>query len=291
MPVGTRASRGAVDYWCNAFTPDRRDLWDGSVADQGIRVKVRRNADDTFCQAPELVARMDELGISTLMVPTCDAPAHMTMLDFEAFAARPEESAALVDRWPGRFAATWSIDPRTGLAGVRRAADMLANEWVVGLHIHTHSWDRRFDHADYYPYYTLAAEHGVPVIMQAGTSGGLMPSECGQPIGIDRPALYFPDLRFVLSHTGWPWCVEAIAMALKFPNVYLGTAAYPPRHWDPAVVEFIKRAGRAKVLWGTGFPTVGHRHSLSQVDELGLVPEARDRVLGGNARDIFSRLP
>ncbi len=38
--------------------------------------------------------------------------------------------------------------------------------------------------------------------MQAGTSGGLMPSECGRPIGIDRPAIYFRDTNFLLSHTG-----------------------------------------------------------------------------------------
>ena len=106
---------------------------------------------------------------------------------------------------------------------------------MVGLYNHVHSWDRPFDHADFYPYYTLAADLDVPVAMQSGTSGGLMPSECGRPIGIDRPAIYFRNVHFVLSHTGWPWVDEAIAMALKFPNVFLGTAAYPPKHWAPAV--------------------------------------------------------
>jgi predicted TIM-barrel fold metal-dependent hydrolase len=154
-----------------------------------------------------------------------------------------------------------------------------------------HSWDRPFDHADYYPFYALCGERGVPAVMQAGTSGGLMASECGRPIGIDRPAIYFRETSFVLSHTGWPWVDEAVAMALKFPNVYLGTAAYPPVHWPPPLVEFLRRPGRSKMLFGTNFPTVGHRHALSQIDGLGLSEEAKAGLLGGNARGIFTRLP
>jgi predicted TIM-barrel fold metal-dependent hydrolase len=127
--------------------------------------------------------------------------------------------------------------------------------------------------------------------MQSGTSGGLMPSECGRPIGIDRPAIYFRRVRFLLSHTGWPWVEEALAMALKFPNVFLGTAAYPPRHWSPAVLDFVRGPGRTKTVFGTNFPTVGHRHALAQVAELDLKFETREALLGGTARRVFTRLP
>jgi predicted TIM-barrel fold metal-dependent hydrolase len=174
---------------------------------------------------------------------------------------------------------------------VDRAADVLEYHWVVGLYNHVHSWDRPFDHADFYPYYALAADLDVPVAMQAGTSGGLMPSECGRPIGIDRPAIYFRRVRFLLSHTGWPWVDEAVAMALKFPNVFLGTAAYPPKHWATAVHDFVRGPGRTKTVFGTNFPTVGHRHALAQVAELDLTLETRDALLGGTARRVFTRLP
>jgi predicted TIM-barrel fold metal-dependent hydrolase len=80
-------------------------------------------------------------------------------------------------------------------------------------------------------------------------------------------------------------------MALKFPNVYLGTAAYPPRHWAASIVDFIARAGRRKVIWGTGFPVVGHRHSLGQLKQMELPDPVRTGLLGGNARAIFDRLP
>lgn len=280
-----------VDTLVNAFLPRFADAWDAAIAAQGIPVKVRRDPDDSFADPDTMVARMDELGIATLVLVAADPQDHPGAFDFSALCLGPDDVAALVERHPGRFAAHWCLDADRGMAGVRRAAEVLASPGMVGLYNHVHSWDRPFDHSDFYPYYALAAELDVPVTMQAGTSGGLVPSECGRPIGVDRPAIYFRDVRFVLSHTGWPWVDEAIAMALKFPNVFLGTAAYPPRHWAPAVHEFVRGPGRTKTVFATNFPTVGHRHACAQLDELDLAPETLAALLGGTARRVFTRLP
>jgi uncharacterized protein len=284
-PVG-----GVVDYLCNSFLTARAAAWERSIARQGVPVKTRTDGEDSFTEPAEMVARMDELGIATLLVITGDPHASNGAFNFSDVTATGEETASLVRDFPGRFAALWTVDPTTGMAGVRRVAEAMEQPWVVGLYNHVHSFDRPFDHADFYPYYALCAEQGVPVVMQAGTSGGLMPSECGRPIGIDRPAIYFPDTVFVLSHTGWPWVTEAIAMALKFPNVYLGTASYPPTYWTPEVRDFLCRSGRRKVLFGTNFPTVGHRQALGQLDELDLPDQIRSNLVEGTARSIFERL-
>ena len=276
-----------VDTLCNAFTPDRLAAWDEAIAAQGVPLKVRRDPNDSFCPPETMVARMDELGIATLVLVAGDEHHHAGFIQHSTVSVRPAEMDDLHARWPGRFVGLWAIDPGLAMDGVARAAEMLGQPWAVGFFIHTHSFDRRFDHADYYPFYAL----GTTVVMQAGTSGGLAPSECGRPIGIDRHAIYFPRTTFVLSHTGWPWVEEAVAMALKFPNVYLGTASYPPRHWSPAVVDFARRAGRAKVLFGTNFPTVGHRHALGQFGELGFSDDVARAILEGNARRAFPRLP
>jgi predicted TIM-barrel fold metal-dependent hydrolase len=281
-----------VDYLCNAFTPDRLEVWDGALAATGVQVKVRRAPDDSFAEPEDMVDRMDELGIATLVLPTGDLGRHgrLDPFDFEHIAARWEEAEKLATRWPGRFAALALVDPEPGMAAVREARAHLAEPWVVGCYLHTHSFDRRLDHADYYPFYALAAELDVPVAMQAGTSGGLMASECARPITIDRPALYFRETRFVLSHLGWPWVEEAVAMTLKFPNVFLGTGAYPPRHWSGTVTDFLRGPGRTKMVFGTNFPTVGHRHALAQVAELGLDADVERAFLGGTARRVFTRL-
>jgi predicted TIM-barrel fold metal-dependent hydrolase len=282
---------GTVDTLCNAFLPERQEAWDAAIAGQGLPLKVRRDPDDSFATAEEMVRRMDELGIATLTLVASDLHRHGTPFDVSTVTARWEEAEGLAHRFPGRFAALWGIEPQLGLAGVRRADEALSQPWVMGAYLHTHSFDRPFDHADHYPFYALCARHGVPMVMQAGASGGRLPSECGKPIGIDRPAIYFPDVPFVLSHTGWPWVSEAVAMALKFSNVYLGTASFPPAHWPRELVEFLRRPGRRKVIFATNFPTVGHRHALAQLDDLGLSDEVRSLLLEGNARSIFTRLP
>jgi len=282
---------GIVDTLCNAFLPERQLAWDAAIAGQGIPLKVRHDSHDSFATAEEMVRRMDELGIATVTVVASDVHHHGTGFDVSTVTARWEEAEGLAARFPGRFVALWGIEPQLGMDGVRRAEEALSQPWVVGAYLHTHSFDRPFDHADYYPFYALCARHGVPMAMQAGTSGGRMPSECGKPIGIDRPAIYFPDVPFVLSHTGWPWVSEAVAMALKFSNVYLGTGSYPPAHWPSELVEFLRRPGRRKVLFATNFPTVGHRHALAQLDDLALSDEVRSLLLEENARSIFTRLP
>ncbi|MBW2268571.1 MAG: amidohydrolase family protein [Deltaproteobacteria bacterium] len=279
-----------IDYWANSFLPNREALWNAALEAQGIPIKIRSDPADSFADPEAMITRMDELGISTLILPTCDLPDRTGPYDFEPIAMQPEETEQLAKSFPHRFVAEWSIDPNSGMAGVERAREMAAHPWVVALHLHTHSFDRPFDSPDYYPYYALASELGLPFVMQAGTSGGRLPSACGQPIGIDRPAIYFPAVDFILSHTGWPWVEEAVAMALKFSNVYLGTASFPPRRWNQSLKDFIRGPGRRKALFGTSFPTVGHRHALGQLGELQLSEEATANLLGANARRIFKRL-
>jgi predicted TIM-barrel fold metal-dependent hydrolase len=282
---------GTVDTLCNAFLPQRQQAWDAAIAGQGLPLKVRRDPRDSFATAEEMVRRMDELGIATLTLVASDLHHHGTAFDVSTVTARWEEAEELALRFPGRFAALWGIEPQLGLAGVRRTDEALSQPWVVGAYLHTHSFDRPFDHADHYPFYALCARHGVPMVMQAGASGGRLPSECGKPMGIDRPAIYFPDVPFVLSHTGWPWVNEAVAMALKFSHVYLGTASFPPAHWPSELVDFLRRPGRRKVVFATNFPTVGHRHALAQLEDLALSDEVRSLLLEENARSIFTRLP
>ena len=108
--------------------------------------------------------------------------------------------------------------------------------------------------------------------------------------GLYLPALYFRDVRFVLSHTGWPWVDEALAMATKFSNVYLGTATWPPARWGQALLDFARGPGRRKLLFGTGFPVVGHAQGAAQLAKLGLEPAALQQLVADNARSVFTRL-
>src|SRR3954452_19062065 len=131
-----------IDYLCNFFLPDRQAVWDGSITSAGIPLKVRRDPSDSFCDADEMVARMDRFGIATVCIPTCDIADHGTLnaYDFEHVAARWEEMEKLVDRYPGRFVSLVAPAVNRGIAGVRDARRHFDKPWVVGLYLHTHSW-------------------------------------------------------------------------------------------------------------------------------------------------------
>ena len=80
------APGGIVDTSCNAFTPDREAVWDDAIAGQGVPIKVRRDPADAFAEPDAMVARMDELGIDTLLVPTSDLHRHGTPFEYDPVA-------------------------------------------------------------------------------------------------------------------------------------------------------------------------------------------------------------
>ncbi len=79
-------------------------------------------------------------------------------------------------------------------------------------------------------------------------------------------------------------------MAGKHANIFLGTAAFPPHHWPAELVRFIAGAGSGKVMLGTSFPVVGHRHALARLADVELSEEARKSLLSATARRVFGRL-
>jgi predicted TIM-barrel fold metal-dependent hydrolase len=280
-----------IDYWCNAFTPDREPLWRRVIAEGGLAIRLGARDEDRFASPADMVARMDRLGIDTLVLPFCDLDDDAPLDDYAHYALRPSELEELGTSWPGRFVGVYSIDPGAGRADVAVADTVSAASWCVGLHSHTHSWDRPFDHADYLPYYEVCRRHRLPFVMQAGASGGHFAHETGHPTAIAGPAGDFAEVTFVLSHTGAPWVDETIAMATRFANVVIGTATHPPRRWPAELLDFLLGAGRDQVVFGTGFPLVGHGHALDQLDRLGLPDEVRHGLLDGTARRIFGPIP
>ena len=113
--------------------------------------------------------------------------------------------------------------------------------------------------------------------------------EPGRPIPyLDDVALDFPELVIVAGHIGYPWTEEMVALARKYPNVYIDTSAYTARRYPPELVRYLRADGRRKVLFGTNFPMIAAAKALEHLDALELDGEARELFLEGNARRVFS---
>ncbi len=199
-----------------------------------------------------------------------------------------DEVHALVQKYPKRFAGIGSVNlhkPMEAVAEVRRCVQELG---FKGIRVLPWLWELPPDDRRYYPIYAACVDLDVPFCLQVGHTGPLRGSVYGRPIPyLDNVALEFPDLKIVGGHIGYPWTDEMIAMASKYPNVYIDTSAYKPSRYPAQLVAYMQKHGRKKVLFGTNFPMIQPADCMKQIDQLGLDPDARALFLGGNAKRVF----
>ena len=200
---------------------------------------------------------------------------------------RNEDVLDAVTKHPDLFAGIASVDLRTPVESMRVLREYVTTHGFKALRIVQWLWELPCTHPLYYPLFATCVELDVPVCLQVGLTGPLRSSETGRPTLIERVALDFPDLKIVCGHIGYPWHVEMIAIATKFPNVFIDTSAYKPKRYPAELVAYMKAHGRSKVMFGTNYPMISPAACLAELDLLGLDAETSEAFLGGNAQRVF----
>src|SRR4051794_28637883 len=145
------------------------------------------------------------------------------------------------------------------------------------------------------PFFDAAAELGLILLTHAGTSGlgagepggqGLR-IDLARPILLDRIAARHPAMPVVLAHVGWPWHLEAVAMALHKSNVFLDISGWKYRYLPEEVRREIPRRLRGQFLFGTDYPMFDPEACLSELDALGLPDAVAGAVLRDNATALL----
>jgi len=199
-----------------------------------------------------------------------------------------DEVAGFVAQYPERLVGVASVDLRQPVAAVRELRRAVRELGMRALRIVPWLWGLPPNDRRYYPLYAECVELGIPFCTQVGHTGPLRTSETGRPIPyLDDVALEFPDLVIVGGHIGYPWTAEMIALATKYPNVYIDTSAYTARRFPPELVAYMRANGRGKVMFGTNYPMIAAEKALQGLDSLELDAEATDLFLSGNARRVF----
>ena len=199
-----------------------------------------------------------------------------------------DEVAAFVAHRPEQLIGVASVNlarPMEAMRELRRAVKKLG---MRALRILPWLWNAPPNDRRYYPLYAECIELGIPFCLQVGHTGPMAPSEPGRPIPyLDQVALDFPELVIVGGHIGHPWTEEMIALAIKYPNVYIDTSAYKPRRYPPALVQYMKNHGKKKVLFGSNFPMIAPADCQAELKDLQLDEETRRCFLYENARRVF----
>ena len=152
------------------------------------------------------------------------------------------------------------------------------------------------DDRRYYPAYAKCAELDIPLSIHTSANwSAAVVNDLGHPRHIDLVARDFPELKIVMSHAGYPWVLEAVLLAWKYPNVYLELAAHRPRYlaepgtgWEP-LLRFGQTTIAEKVLYGSGWFLLGRQPAdlLAEFRALPLRPAVMERWLHGNAAALL----
>jgi len=203
--------------------------------------------------------------------------------------------AALAQRFPGTFVGFASVDPWKGEAAVRELERAIRGLGLKGAKFHPSL--QAFDPSDrrFFPLWEKCAELRLPCIFHTGTSGIGAGVRGGQgvrldfarPILLDPVAAAFPEMTVVAAHFGWPWHLEAIAMALHKANVYLDLSGWAPRYLPPELVREIGGRLKQQTLFGTDYPFIKPARVLEEFMQLWLKAEAADLILKENARRLL----
>lgn len=283
---------GFIDIVCNLYDPE------------GVR-KQQTGIDETFKRqirmdprlwggvaVSQYLRKMDRAGIERSLLIAVRAGDLNVRGSFEV----PYERVAKVcAKHPDRFSGLAGVDPTRGIAQLRDLDRAVHEYGFVGAHLYPHWFGLAPDHAKYYPIYARCAELDIPIMMQIGhnlvySAERRLPS-VGRPITLDTVAIDFPTLKLLGIHVGVPWTEEAISMAWKHDNIYLGGDAYAPKHWPRAFVHYANTYGSRKVLFGTDWPVIDPERAVKEVADLGLQPESHRRLMRDNALAVFTRLP
>ena len=274
----------AIDCLFPLLLKNWEDSWRSATNSPGeLKCKVEGAWGDGYATPEDLISAMDAAAVETVLATDLLAWSYKRQTRFAL--DMTDTIAELTEKYPGRIYGLADYDPLNIRESLRKLEADVKERNYKGVYIHIYGYDIPLDHRKMYPLYARCEELGVPVSMQTGHVLEAMPSEHAKPIFLDRIACDFPGLTIIGTHTGWPWVEELIAVATKWPNVYINISAWLPRYFGPSLTSFIKtRTGANKILFGSnGLPW---KRYLEQIDELGLSEEAKKAILYDNPKRV-----
>jgi hypothetical protein len=234
---------------------------------------------------------LDRAGIEQTLITGFDewSSVHETFIPNELV-------AGLAERHPGRFIPFAGVDLLKGMEAVRELEHLVRDRGFRGLSLRPFMIGLAAGDRRYYPLYAKCVELGIPLSIHTSANWTTVSvNDLGHPRHLDAVAAHFPELQIIMSHAGYPWVLEAVLLAWKYPNVYLELAAHRPKYlaapgtgWEP-LLRFGQTTIKEKVLFGTGWFLLG-RPPAQILEEFRALPVADDVLelwLHGNAERLL----
>ena len=131
--------------------------------------------------------------------------------------------------------------------------------------------------------YEACAALGVPVVITSSHFIG-PDMDHARPVHIQRAALALPEVTFIAGHACWPWSTQAVALAMRCPNVYLMPEFYWYLPEMPGAADYVGAANtflRPRTLFSSCYPSRTVAEAVDHVRALPLLPDSVGPVFGG----------
>jgi uncharacterized protein len=140
---------------------------------------------------------------------------------------------------------------------------------IVGLKFHpAYQNFSPDDREKLYPIYERCVEYDIPILFHTGST---RMTHCSirtcKPELIDVVANDFPRLRLIMSHFGWPWTEEALAVMWRHEHVYCDLSGWLPKHiydTQPIVFQYMNSVMPDKFVYGSDYPAISPKVWIDQ---------------------------
>ena len=200
-----------------------------------------------------------------------------------------ENVLEFVNKYPHKFIGFFGVDPHKGMRGteqLKHAVNVLGfkgaaiDPYLAQIYVHD---------AKYYPIYAKCCELDVPIIITTGPAM-LVPNAIMDHVApkyIDFVAKDFPELKIVISHGGYPWVNEVIALVQRHTNVYLELSEYENYPQSEAYIQAANTIIGDKILYASAHPFVDFEDALKTYEALPFTDDVRQKIMYKNAAKLL----
>jgi len=224
--------------------------------------------------AADMIKTMDNCGVKKIV---CSS--HASLVD-------PKRGNLLMEsviaKHPSRFLGYWTVNPNYPDTIAQDLDQFGGRKGFLGFKFLSDYHKYPVTGPAYEPVLEYAANHRLVILMH--TWGH---SSFDGPDLVRRVAERYPEVTFLMGHSGYGEWEKAAALARGFQNVYLElTAAYAVA----GVIElFVEKAGSQKIVFGTDLPWFDPHCGIGCVLFARITDDDRRNILYRNARQILTK--
>ncbi len=243
-----------------------------------------------------LLQEMDEAGVDKIVVPgrnVANPPkAVIKESKIRSLNVTDAELVELSRRYEGRAVGMHGIDFEQPIEDIVSALERaMLHHYLAGAVLEIgYSRDEngeplKFNDGRLYPIYETMIELDKPLMLQSGIYAGHDIDANNWP-PLDRVMQDFPDLKIILGHGGYPRILDALALLVKHPNLYISPDIYCFFPGGRLYIDAISQLPD-QFLFGTAYPFGTFKESIELTYRFPLSPDVMEKYLFGNAARLL----